>query len=74
VERAEWIRAFQGMVGVALHEGEIALILELVTTVESAADPLAAAATCLLAGRASLSLSEGLRLAEVIAAWDDSWG
>ncbi len=73
MRRDEWVRAFQGLAGVTLTEGENELILELVTTVETAADPFAAAITCMLVGRASLSISEGIHLAEAIAAWDDSW-
>ena len=38
MRRDEWVRAFQGLAGVALTEGESELILELVTTVETAAE------------------------------------
>ncbi len=74
MRRDEWVRAFQGLSGATLTDGETDLILELMTTVEVSADPLAASITCILVERASLSMSEGIRLAQTIAAWDDSWG
>jgi hypothetical protein len=73
VQAREWIQVFGGFTGASLHEGEADLLLDLIAMVESAADPVAACATCILSERASLPLAEGLRLARLIAACDDSW-
>jgi hypothetical protein len=72
--RDEWIRAFSGMTGSAVDTDEVNLVLELITIIESVADPVAAGASCLLLERASISIAEGVRLAQSLASWDDSWG
>jgi hypothetical protein len=72
--RDEWIRVFSAMSGAVLDGDEVDLILELITIVESNADPVAAGATCVLVGRASIPIARGVRLAQTLAAWDDTWG